>query len=507
MKRALGACALAGLLALAFWARRAAFPAPLGAEVAYLARAVELALAGDVPAGRDRYLAHPEGAPPPCSPELSTALAALARTTCKPGREPASPELLATGGVAEGDLERLLLCLAPLGGLAAGLAAYLAARAIAPHSPAPALAAAAAAAALPAALLAERAGETVAEPWAALAIYLECRWIAAAAGGRDLSAATLGGMLAGAAGALAVLLSSSAAPLALGGGIWLAARAARAAPERRADGWRALAMFALVLVAVLAVAPAGEAALLGRIASGMRTAGWWARALAPLAALAVGLACAGRGRRLPSAGAAVVLIAALAVLGAPLRGAAAGGSEARRAIASGMRWLRDHSPSPGPFNQAGASADWCVLTAPEWGAAVAYHARRPAVAARFPSVGGPPALARARAALAVSDAPALSAALCELGASYVVVSPLMARAPSIAGLPMESAFGRLAFPATRQDSDFASALELVHASDLWITAEGLPVVSGSDSTPSGPAVSIYRATAPARAVPQASSAR
>jgi hypothetical protein len=230
----------------------------------------------------------------------------------------------------------------------------------------------------------------------------------------------------------------------------------------------------------------------------------------------VGLACAARELRARAALAAALLVGALFALGAPLRAAAASRAGAAEvALASGLCWLRENSPSPGPFNQAEVAADWCVLTAPEWGAAVAYHARRAVVAARFAgadSAAGPADRA-ASLALARTDAEALGAALGELDARYVVVSPLMARPRSLGALPPESAFRQLAFRAPDGEPAFASVLELVRASELWITAEGRAPEPGGGPAPIGPAISIYRVKATPRSTdatgraPQASSLR
>ena len=53
--------------------------------------------------------------------------------------------------------------------------------------------------------------------------------------------------------------------------------------------------------------------------------------------------------------------------------------ETRVEIARGLRWMRENTPSPGPWNAPRAQPDWGVLSVPSRGAEVAWQARRPAV--------------------------------------------------------------------------------------------------------------------------------
>jgi len=53
--------------------------------------------------------------------------------------------------------------------------------------------------------------------------------------------------------------------------------------------------------------------------------------------------------------------------------------DTRVEIARGLRWMREHTPSPGPWNAPRAQPDWGVLSAPALGAEIAWQARRPAV--------------------------------------------------------------------------------------------------------------------------------
>jgi len=53
--------------------------------------------------------------------------------------------------------------------------------------------------------------------------------------------------------------------------------------------------------------------------------------------------------------------------------------ETRVEIARGLRWMRENTPSPGPWNAPRAQPDWGVLSVPSRGAEIAWQARRPAV--------------------------------------------------------------------------------------------------------------------------------
>jgi hypothetical protein len=53
--------------------------------------------------------------------------------------------------------------------------------------------------------------------------------------------------------------------------------------------------------------------------------------------------------------------------------------ETRVEIARGLRWMREHTPSPGPWNAPRAQPDWGVLSVPSRGAEIAWQARRPVV--------------------------------------------------------------------------------------------------------------------------------
>jgi hypothetical protein len=53
--------------------------------------------------------------------------------------------------------------------------------------------------------------------------------------------------------------------------------------------------------------------------------------------------------------------------------------ETRVEIARGLRWMRENTPSPGPWNAPRAQPDWGVLAVPARGTEIAWQARRPAV--------------------------------------------------------------------------------------------------------------------------------
>jgi hypothetical protein len=170
----------------------------------------------------------------------------------------------------------------------------------------------------------------------------------------------------------------------------------------------------------------------------------------------------------------------------------------------GLRWMRDNTPSPGAWNAPTPAKDWGVLSVPAVGPAIAYHARRPAIASGTGAfLGSARDGAVSNALLAEGGEDFLRRAR-SLGAAYIVVAPRMLRdarrletvAAELSGSGKASGPARLrrsvlwalTFPATDGQSPYPE-LERVYASDLRVTPEGRAPVGGE---PSGPAVSIYK---------------
>jgi len=98
--------------------------------------------------------------------------------------------------------------------------------------------------------------------------------------------------------------------------------------------------------------------------------------------------------------------------------------ESRVEIARGLRWMRDNTPSPGPWNAPRAQPDWGVLSVPARGAEVAWQARRPAVFSEAGAYGDLESLRAEQRALSAVDAEAALRAMHTCGVRYLVTSPL-----------------------------------------------------------------------------------
>ena len=114
--------------------------------------------------------------------------------------------------------------------------------------------------------------------------------------------------------------------------------------------------------------------------------------VASAACALAGVLAANPSKRVVIAGA--LLLAPHAVLPFVTRPTAAE-REQRLALVQGLRWIRENTASGGPFNSSTARSDWGVLVDPRWGELVAYHARRPAFAARSAAFSRPEAVREA----------------------------------------------------------------------------------------------------------------
>jgi len=183
----------------------------------------------------------------------------------------------------------------------------------------------------------------------------------------------------------------------------------------------------------------------------------------------------------------------------------------RHEIVAGLRWMRDHTPSPGVWNIAEAEQSYCVLSSWAMGHLVEYHARRPIVATNFGSFVGEENFQASASALLKRNPEVFLDDLEALGADYVVVTPRMASdfasQARIAALPpaeraslftkkggkktfsaasKETAVWRLAVTSAG-DAPTYPGLERVYASK-----ETESIFGGNKPGPSGPVISIWR---------------
>ena len=147
--------------------------------------------------------------------------------------------------------------------------------------------------------------------------------------------------------------------------------------------------------------------------------------------------------------------------------------ETRVEIARGLRWMRDNTPSPGPWNAPRAQPDWGVLAVPSRGAEIAWQARRPAVFSEAGAFGDLASLHAAQAALGAASAEDALRAMHSCGVRYLVSSPLDGQA----------------------QFDAQWGLQRVYASPRLIDATGhAPGALGL----AGPAISIWELPTPKR---------
>jgi hypothetical protein len=485
VKRAPAVLLLALVLAGALAARIAREePAIARSGDAYRMRLVELTLASRRAPAHDRFLAHPGGMDVPWPPLYHAALAFAARRVL-----PASSEDLALGGIDEQDLERLAVRSTPALGLLAVLVVFATVLRLAGSSGAAAAAgvpgsraalgailAAAFYALLPGVVEREAFGRVDPHALAAVLALAQLGLVARALHARERSDATLASLLGGLAGGLALLTApESILTVAACAGVLLVQAARRSGLTSR-DAWRGAVLYGAAAASLYTIAwpgslgtgllpdPAAPAVLhgFGRswTALVLLPAAWlalWPSRRAPTRALAlslgalalagslvdarfegqlhVALSCmvglvfaerastfAGSPRRYAWA---LLATAAPAFAGWIERGSPPAGERAARI--AGLRWMREGTPSPAPFNSAAAIPDWGVLSAPDWGGSIAYHARRPVSAARFAGLTGDGRGEAAARALLFADPQRLLRSMRELDAAYVVVGPELLR--------------------------------------------------------------------------------
>jgi len=183
-------------------------------------------------------------------------------------------------------------------------------------------------------------------------------------------------------------------------------------------------------------------------------------------------------------------------------------------VLSGLRWMRDNTPSSGPWNDPLAEPSYGVLASWSDGHLIEYHARRPTVATNFGSFVGVENFQAAPRALLESDPDEFVRKLEELDVRYVVVRPPVlswfideARVAgwtreerqtlwnpdrSYSQRALQSPYFQLALH-NQQVGDLARrfpALELVWRSPLRIEIGGK--VAENDVVLAGPSLSIWR---------------
>ncbi|HVS09222.1 MAG TPA: hypothetical protein VMS76_05040 [Planctomycetota bacterium] len=488
MKRAPPVLLLALVLAGALAARIACQePAIARSDDAYRMRLVELTLASRRAPAHDRFLAHPGGLDVPWPPLYHAALAFAARRVL-----PASSEDLALGGIDEQALERLAARSTPALGLLAVLVVFAtvlrlagssgaAPAASVPRSRAAlgAILAAAFYALLPGVVEREALGRVDHHALAAVLALAQLGLVARALHARERSDATLASLLGGLAGGLAMLAApESILTVAACAGVLLVQAVRRSGLASR-DAWRGAVLYGAAAASLYTIAWPGSlrTGLLPDLAEPSVLHGfgrsWTALVLLPAAWLAlwpsrraptralvlslgalalagslvdarfegqlhVALACtlglvfADRARTFaasPRRYAWALLVTAAPAFAGWIERGSLSGSAARIA---GLRWMREGTPSPAPFNSAAAIPDWGVLSAPDWGGSIAYHARRPVSAASFAGLGGDGRSEAAARALLFADPQGLLRSMRELDAAYVVVGPeLLRELPSL----------------------------------------------------------------------------
>jgi hypothetical protein len=174
--------------------------------------------------------------------------------------------------------------------------------------------------------------------------------------------------------------------------------------------------------------------------------------------------------------------------------------ETRVEIARGLRWMRDNTPSPGPWNAPRAQQDYGVLSVPARGAEIAWEARRPAVFSVAGMYGNLDTLSPTEKVMTLPGS--VEFGMHSTGARYLVVTPLdMAEYESLRSLPedlihTEPHIGPIAWLelARFRGGDEGKTLKRVYASSRIVDDSGHAPQSASFI--SGPAISIWELPRP-----------
>jgi asparagine N-glycosylation enzyme membrane subunit Stt3 len=183
----------------------------------------------------------------------------------------------------------------------------------------------------------------------------------------------------------------------------------------------------------------------------------------------------------------------------------------RAQVIDGLKWMRTNTPSSGPVAMAAARHEYGVLSSWSMGHLIEYYAERPAIATNFGSFVSEANFRGAAAALLERDPETFLAALRDLDARYIVVTPRMAAdlasQARMAGLQetewdalfervdgvkvyseaaRDSALWRLALVPSDHAPDYPG-LERVYAAP-----EHESLLGGNQPGPSGPMLSIWK---------------
>ncbi len=501
-------------------------------ESAYRLRLVELALATEHAPSSDRFLEPSGPADIPWPPLLHAGIAVVAAHAL--GATDSAPEI---AGIDESVLERFAAGVGPTLGVLATLAAALLALATAPRERRIVVVGLAALlwALSPTSIARESVGALHSHGLVALLAFVQLAALAIALRAAERIDVTVGALSCGVAAGLGQLAGPESWPVSVSVAGTLAALAARKPKAQARDAWRVVLLYLAAALAVMSIPQADDASArwlpdFGRGLDGLVRTSFdtlvltcalallagvsaWPARRDPLRATLLGVlflsfACALFDRRFfaPLAVASVASLAlALQLESALLRsraqalvvallvgcGAAASLRAALRdepepSLASGLRWLRDRSSSPGAFNHPDAEQSWRVAAPPELFGSVALHARRPVLAASYDG-GSTGDLVRVREIFASPDAAALARALALNDCPYLVLTPLCAFDERL-GLTPDSFVARLALD---EPGEHSGELERVFVSAERITLSGGR--PGAESgEPAGPALSIYR---------------
>ena len=503
-------------------------------ESAYRLRLIELSLATEHAPSHDRFLEPSGSADIPWPPLLHAGVAVLAAHGL--GVADGAPEI---AGIEEAELERFAAGVGPALGLLATLAAALFALSTAPAEKrlVPVACAALLWAVLPASLARESLGALHSHGLVAALAFVQLASLAVALRAAERIDVTVGALACGVAAGLAQLAGPESWPISVSVAGTLAALAARKPRAQARDAWRVVLLYMAAARAVMSIPEADDASarwlpdfergLDGLLRTSLDTlvltvalailagvSAWPARRdplrATLLGALFLAFTCALFDRRFlaPLAVASVALVtlalqldsavlqrrAQLLAVGLLLACGAAFvlrvtlNDAPEPSLASGLRWLRERSSSPGAFNHPDAEQSWRVAAPPELFGSVALHARRPVLAATYDG-GLTGDLARVRELFASPDAASLARALALNDCPYLVVTPPCAFDARL-GLGPDSFVARLALD---EPGELGGELERVFASDERITISGArPAPAGQPGEPAGPALSIYR---------------
>ena len=195
--------------------------------------------------------------------------------------------------------------------------------------------------------------------------------------------------------------------------------------------------------------------------------------------------------------------------------------EERIELTRGLRWMREHTSSPGPWNAPLVQGEWAVLSTPSIGATIALEARRPVLASGIAITGQLAELRAAAEALLTTDAAALVRFAHANEVRYVVAGPrllnelaALARVspdPELEALRLPGARGparsmpasestilwQLACAPLELKGELVPGFERVYASPRLVDSAGRAAPHApAQGEPFGPAISIWKLVGP-----------